>query len=448
MCYWHTILNMKNKNILFSCVLFLINLQFYPQSKVVDSLRLVLRSEKHADSTKAKTLIALAWEIKYDNVKEAQKIAAEGIELSKKTNRLKDVAVGLKILGIINDETFHYKESIDYYLKAISYFEKLRDTISVSRVECNIGMLYRKMDQNREAIRFFKKCTPVFEKANFVMGINLSNQNMGIAYFNLKNYDSALVFFFKSVAVLKANYMSDPSIFGNIGNCYSMKKDLVKARKYLETCCKDFVATGDSSSNFYFWKYGLANLYRDIGKTAESIKLYEESKKGFKDLGLFYSENNFNLMVHLGGTYAKTKDFESAYENAFNAITIRDTLFTKDFAFQMNEMKEKYDADKNELNIINLNKEARLKDAEINQQRLRQYGMAAGLLLLLVLSFVLYKNFTQKKKDNKIIQNQKNVVDEKNKEITDSITYAKRIQTASLPTENYIYRNMERLKKL
>ena len=37
-------------------------------------------------------------------------------------------------------------------------------------------------------------------------------------------------------------------------------------------------------------------------------------------------------------------------------------------------------------------------------------------------------------------------VDEKNKEITDSITYAKRIQTASLPTENYIHRNMERLK--
>lgn len=418
----------------------------YCQTKTVDSLKQVLKNSKLADSTKAKTLVALAWEIKYDNINEALQIVKEGVELSKKTNRLKDVATGLKILGIINDETFHYKESIDYYLSAISYFEKLKDTISISRVECNIGMLYRKMDQNREAIRFFKKCTPVFEKANFIMGINLANQNMGIAYFNLKNYDSALVFFFKSAEVLKAANMSDPTIMGNIGNCYMMKKDLVTARKYIETCHKDFINSGDSSSNFYFWKYGLANLYRDLGKTKESIKLYEESKKGFKDLGLFYSENNCKLMVHLAETYATTKDFELAYANAYNAITIKDTLFTKDFAFQMNEMKEKYESDKNELNIINLNKEAQLKDAKIDQQRSRQYGMAAGILLLFVLSVVLYKNFTRKKKDNLIIQHQKNVVDEKNKEITDSITYAQRIQNASLPTENYIHKNMERLK--
>ncbi len=419
----------------------------YCQTRTIDSLKLILKNTKLADSTKAKTLVALAWEIKYDNVNEAQQIVKEGIELSKKTNRIKDVATGLKILGIINDETFHYKESIDYYLSAISYFNQLKDTISISRVECNIGMLYRKMGQNREAIRFFKKCTPVFERANFIMGINLANQNMGIAYFNLKNFDSALVFFFKSADILKAANMSDPTIMGNIGNCYLMKKDLVKARKYIETCHKDFINSGDSSSNFYFWKYGLANLYRDIGKTAESIRLYEESKKGFKALGLFYSENNFNLMVHLAGTYANAKDFELAYENAFNAIKIRDTLFTKDFAFQMNEMKEKYESDKKELNISNLNKEAQLKDAKIDQQRSRQYGMAAGLLLLLVLSVVLYKNFRRKKKDNLIIQHQKNIVDEKNKEITDSITYAQRIQNASLPTENYIHKNMERLKK-
>ena len=349
---------------------------------MIDSLKLILKKTSLADSTKAKTLVALAWEINMNNVSEAEKIAKGRDRTFKKTNRLKDVATGLKILGIISDETFHYKESIDYYLKAISYFEKLKDTISISRVECNIGMLYRKMDQNREAIRFFRKCAPVFEKANFVMGINLANQNMGIAYFNLKNYDSALVFFFRSADVLKANNMSDPSVLGNIGNCYLIKKDYTKAQKYIEACCKDFAASGDSSSNFYFWKFALANLYKEMGKTAESIKLYEESKKGFKDLGLFYSENNFNLMVYLAGTYAKTKAFELAYENASNAISIRDTLFNMDFAEQMNEMKEKYEADKNALSISNLNKEAQLKDAEINQQRLRQYGMGNRFIVI------------------------------------------------------------------
>lgn len=439
---------MKNKYLLFLFfyAFIQINSNCYSQLRTIDSLRQILKNKSIADSTRAKTLIALAWEIKYDDVTETKKIAVEGVKLAKKTERLKDVATGLKILGIIYDETYHYKESIDYYLSAISYYNILKDTVSVSRVECNIGMLYRKMSQNREGIKYFLKCGPVFKKANFIPGINIVNQNMGICYFNLKDYDSALVFFFKALDIVETNNMYDPLIYGNIGNCYSLKNDMVKAEKYLTTCNKKFIEAGDSSSNFYFWKFNLASIYMQTNRMAEAFKMMEECKLGYKKIGLIYSEGNSNLLKNLAANYAKTKKFDLAYANMLDAFSVKDTMFNKDFAIQMNEMKEKYEADKNELSISNLNKEAQLKDAEINQQRLRQYGMAAGLLVLVILSFVLYKNFTQKKKDNKIIQHQKNVVDEKNKEITDSITYAKRIQTASLPTENYIEKTMERLK--
>ena len=71
----------------------------------------------------------------------------------------------------------------------------------------------------------------------------------------------------------------------------------------------------------------------------------------------------------------------------------------------------------------------------------------------------MYRGFRQKKKDNliilsqkaevelrnNIIEHQKAVVEEKQKEIIDSIHYAKRIQQALLTSERYIQKTISRL---
>jgi hypothetical protein len=58
----------------------------------------------------------------------------------------------------------------------------------------------------------------------------------------------------------------------------------------------------------------------------------------------------------------------------------------------------------------------------------------------------------QTKKANKIItaqkmevEQQKGLIEEKQKEIVDSINYARRIQRSILPTEKYIERNLKKL---
>lgn len=55
-----------------------------------------------------------------------------------------------------------------------------------------------------------------------------------------------------------------------------------------------------------------------------------------------------------------------------------------------------------------------------------------------------YRNFLQKKKANVKIIRQKNIIEEKQKEILDSIYYARRIQRSLMPTEAYIRRCLGR----
>lgn len=91
-------------------------------------------------------------------------------------------------------------------------------------------------------------------------------------------------------------------------------------------------------------------------------------------------------------------------------------------------------------------KEEKLKHEQaITQQRTYTYGGFAGLALMLVVAVVSFRAFKNKHKANVIITAQKQFIEEKQKEIVDSINYAQRIQKAHLPQEKYISKKLNGL---
>jgi serine phosphatase RsbU (regulator of sigma subunit) len=75
---------------------------------------------------------------------------------------------------------------------------------------------------------------------------------------------------------------------------------------------------------------------------------------------------------------------------------------------------------------------------EIKQQKLYSYGAVLGFILMLVIAGISYRAFKEKQKANVIIENQKTMVEEKQKEIMDSINYAERIQRSFLATSELL----------
>jgi hypothetical protein len=75
-------------------------------------------------------------------------------------------------------------------------------------------------------------------------------------------------------------------------------------------------------------------------------------------------------------------------------------------------------------------------------------------LLLLGLVFFMLNGYRQKNRANALLRSQnreieqkKTIIEEKQKEILDSIQYARRIQRSLLPGENYIQKELFRLNK-
>jgi len=92
--------------------------------------------------------------------------------------------------------------------------------------------------------------------------------------------------------------------------------------------------------------------------------------------------------------------------------------------------------------------------ASLKQEKTQRYALYGGLLLVIGFSVFVFNRFKVTQKQKKVIEDQKVLVDkayeqlhEKNKEVMDSITYARRIQRALITPEVYIEKTLNRLVK-
>jgi serine phosphatase RsbU (regulator of sigma subunit) len=71
--------------------------------------------------------------------------------------------------------------------------------------------------------------------------------------------------------------------------------------------------------------------------------------------------------------------------------------------------------------------ESEQKDIALKNEQLFRYALFGGLFIVLVFSYFLYNRF-------KVIRQQKLIIEERNRDIVDSLNYAQRIQKSILPT--------------
>jgi serine phosphatase RsbU (regulator of sigma subunit) len=119
-------------------------------------------------------------------------------------------------------------------------------------------------------------------------------------------------------------------------------------------------------------------------------------------------------------------------------IAINDSVNSLEMQKSFSELQTQYETEKKEKEISLLNERDKKRQVVI-------YSIIALSLLLGVLSFVLFNRFRLKKRTanelevrNKEISQQKNIIEEKQKEITDSIHYAKRIQNTLLAHKDFV----------
>ncbi|MBK7668940.1 MAG: hypothetical protein IPJ32_17310 [Sphingobacteriaceae bacterium] len=166
--------------------------------------------------------------------------------------------------------------------------------------------------------------------------------------------------------------------------------------------------------------------------------------------------------IHLSEVYRCFCIIDSAennYKEAFKHyklhIIYRDSLSNQETTEKVSKLQAEFENEKvAQIKALEEEKKESERKEKEYKQKLVLYSISGGLLIMLVFSIFIFRSYRAKQKVNKellvkneIIAEQKHVVEEKQKEIIDSIRYAKRIQMSLLASEKYIQKSIEKLKQ-
>ncbi|HXD92592.1 MAG TPA: tetratricopeptide repeat protein [Bacteroidia bacterium] len=349
-------------------------------------------------------------------------------------------------------------KALDYFLKSLKLYEEIQDKKGIGYCYVYLGQFYFYQSNDLKALEYIQKALKIKQDLGDKKGIGSCYVNIGNYYLKKSDYPMALDYYLKGLKILTEinNKKYIENCYGNIGNIYYYQLDYNKSLEYYVKALRIQQEINDRNGMAISYlnivgvyeklaNYKLAMLYGDSAlKTSKEIEDIDSERLTYGKLGVIYSKIN---------------KYKEAYEYDVKFKMLTDSMFNADNSKQLGDMKTQFEVEKKEaeLKVKSEAEQEKLK-AVASEEKKRQeviIGAVAGILLVVVLfSFSLYRRFKLTQKQKEVIEEQKLLVDkafeelhEKNKEVMDSIYYARKIQRALITPEKYIENSLNKLTK-
>ncbi len=360
----------------------------------------------------------------------------------KEKNRIADT---YNNIGIVYYNQGNYPKALENYFNCLKIYENLQNMAGIARVYNNIGIIYLEQDNKIEALDNYYRSLKIRKEIDDQEGIATSYLNIGSIFHDTQNYPKAIENYVNCLTIcitLKDKDCQARSYF-NIGQVYHDQKIYDQAQVNYEKSLKIRREIGDSEgiaeSSI---QYGL--LYQDLKDNKRAIANLTGGLKIAEDIGnpaLIRAASE-----KLSNAYEKAGNFQKAYQMHVLFKQMADSLSGNENVKKLTQMQMEYEFDKKQKQVEFEQKQKDITQAErLKRQQLYTVFGISGFILMLVFSFVLFRGYRNKQKANEIIstqkeevESQKALVEQKNKDIVDSIEYAKRIQEAILISEQQL----------
>ena len=431
-------------------------------SDKIDSLLSVLKSVKE-DTNKENLLSELSWYLCNRNPDTSIVLSSEELILSEKIKYQRGIGKANHNLGWFYYLKGNYPLALSYDLRALKIRDVLKDKKGTASTLNNIGVVYYNQGNRSKALEYYLMALKISEE---LQQKNLTASllcNIGIIYDNESDdllltraekdslLNRSLRYYVKAMSTYKEvgdlNGMS--LTLDNIGIIYSKQMDYSKALDHFNDAIKIAEEIGD--------KNALARHLGNIGSLYNNMKNYKQAEVFFLRSLTFSRDvqdldGQMGINKSLSSLYFETGKYQLAFEYYKKYIVARDSISNEENIKKQTQTEMQYEFDKKQTadsitNVEKINQEELKHEQEIQQQKIYTSGGILGFLLMIIVAGVSFRAYKTKQKANEIISLQKQLVEMKQREILDSIQYAKRIQQSLLPTEKYVHRCLERSKK-
>ena len=313
----------------------------------------------------------------------------------------KGTATMLGNIGVVYmSEGGNNSKALEYDFKALAIYLELGDKIGISRNLGNIGIAYHDMGNDAEALKYAKNSLQLHQEIEDNQGIAINLSSIGALYYKEKDLTTSLVYYFKALTKSReiGNKEQIAHNYGDIGSVYILQGKYKQAKAYLDS--------------------GL-NLEKKIGEKEDLKSIYA----------------SLSALDTISG------DYKTAFKDFETFIIYRDSIINDGNTKKIEQAQMNYTFDrKTDSAKAEQEKKDILAEAEKRKQDIVTWSTTVGLLVVLVFAGFVLRSLKITRKQKQVIEiksleteQQKRLIEEKNKDILDSITYAKRLQEAILP---------------
>jgi serine phosphatase RsbU (regulator of sigma subunit) len=481
------------KNFLFYIIsisfLTFISIPVFSNNEVnVDSIVKLL--PKKSPDEKIKDLILLIEHFQSDNFEKAIYYGNELIKTVQLSPTKNNVAKSHYVMGTIYYSNADYETALLYLQKAENEYSVLNNELELANCRNTIGSIQEDKGYYDKALDYFLSSLSIFEKYKDSSKIATTYNNIGYLYLDIENYEKSLSYLNKSLEIrlLLKDQLGVAESYNNISNVLSSKGELNEAMELLQKSLAIKEKLGNKKGIAYALN-NIGSIYAELGDYKKSIENFEKSyliKKEINDhrgiiVGLvnigasyYFSDdlkkaNEYFIQAGIEAkkmgvrdleidcynnvieTYNEMGEYQKALEYYDKLIDLKDSVYNSDNSKALMELQTKFDSEKQIKDIEILTQEKELSELELDRQRYFKNAFIIGFAFILILVFVVYNRYQIKHRANAKLEQQKTEItlqhsklniayeeiEAKNKDILDSIKYAKRIQEAILPIQDF-----------
>lgn len=433
----------------------------------IDDFNIAIDDANSHDTTKAKAYVGLSEILYISNFDTLNTLCQKAIVIAESKIIIassKEVQLAyLKVLGGSYNNLGYYfdnkgdiEKALLYYHKSLKIEERTNNKFGLATILNNMALLYYKQGAKEKSLEFHFRSLKLREEIGDLEGVGISLSNIGYYYDIEGDYEKGLNYYFKSLEIQKSidDKIGIAYSYNNIGFVYKLKGETKKSLKYHLEGLR-IQNQIDDKRGMSFNLYNISMLYYESNEIGKAKKYALLALNNAKELGM--PDLISNASEVLTDIYEKENNPSKSLEYLKLFMVMKDSIHNENTERLIAEQQAKYLYESQKVIDDAEHEKQKIKDDAEHEKQLaiekegkllqRIIIIAIGIGLLLVIGFLIFvfNRLTVTRKQKSIIEEQKQLVEQshnqlevKNKEILDSIKYAKRIQSAILPADKVV----------
>lgn len=334
-----------------------------------------------------------------------------------------------------------FAQAIDQCLAAQNLADRKKDNTCEIKIKHDLGYVYSSMGLHEKAIFYFRLAMDYARKKQDTFNLANNTARIGGEFNNLSQYDSALYYGERGLELFRriGHKRGVGATLTNLNASYGGLKNYAAQMEIIQEALKIRSELGDHYA-LAMLRVMLAGCYLNMRDYNAAFRTASELEQDpFIQQSFDWRLQNYWVQYQSLMNLQRHRD-ALIYSEKY--IRLKDSVYSSTKLKDISELQTRYETDKKEKEIRLLQLERKSEEERrVSENRHRNLILAAVAtvaIVIAVFTVLLYRRFRKTNEQNAIIEKQKQLVDEKNQEIIDSINYARTIQQALIPTEHEV----------